>query len=94
MIKQTSVEWLQEQLKKGVDFNPLDKNSYLDNVEKIFDQAKEMEKHNLVYAVNKENIRCVQIANMALKIIHPDKGELFEADEQIGEITYKQMFEL
>ena len=42
MKKQTAVEWLQEQLKKGVDFNPLDKNSYLNNVEKLFQQANAM----------------------------------------------------
>ena len=42
MKKQTAVEWLQEQLQKGVDFNPLDKNSYLNNVEKIFNQANAM----------------------------------------------------
>ena len=47
MSKQTAVEWLEEQLKKGVDFNPLDKNSYLNNVEKLFHQAKAMEKENL-----------------------------------------------
>jgi hypothetical protein len=46
----TAVEWLQEQLKKGVDFNPLDKNSYLNNVEKLFQQAKEMEKEQIVNA--------------------------------------------
>ena len=48
--KQSSVEWLQEQLKKGVDFNPLDKNSYLDNVEKIFEQAKAMHKEEITDA--------------------------------------------
>lgn len=45
--KQTAVEWLQEQLKKGVNFNPLDKDSYLNEVEKVFKQAKEMEKQQL-----------------------------------------------
>ena len=47
-MKQTAVEWLQEQLKKGVDFNPLDENSYLDNVEKLFQQAKAMEKQHVM----------------------------------------------
>jgi hypothetical protein len=52
MSKQTAVEWLQEQLKKGVDFNPLDKNSYLDNVEKLFNQAKAMEREQIEDAWN------------------------------------------
>ena len=48
--KQSSIEWLEEQLKKGVDFNPLDKNSYLDSVEKIFEQAKAMHQKEIVDA--------------------------------------------
>jgi hypothetical protein len=53
MGKQTAVEWLQEQLKKGVDFNPLDKNSYLDNVEKLFEQAKAIEHEQITEAYYK-----------------------------------------
>jgi len=53
MKKQTAVEWLQEQLKKGVDFNPLDKNSYLNNVEKLFEQAKAMEREQIIEIVEK-----------------------------------------
>lgn len=48
--QQTAVEWLQEQLRKGVNYNPLDKNSYLDNVEKLFQQAKEMEDQQRGYS--------------------------------------------
>ena len=51
--KQSSIDWLEEQLKKGVDFNPLDKNSYLDSVEKIFEQAKAMHKEEIIDAANK-----------------------------------------
>ena len=50
--KQSSIDWLEEQLKKGVDFNPLDKNSYLDSVEKIFEQAKAMHKQELLNIFN------------------------------------------
>jgi hypothetical protein len=56
MSKQTAVEWLQEQLKKGVDFNPLDKNSYLDNVEKLFNQAKAMEREQIIDAYDKNKM--------------------------------------
>jgi len=51
-MKQTAVQWLQEQLKKGVDFNPLDSNSYLNEVEKLFEQAKAMEKEQMEGAVS------------------------------------------
>ena len=58
--KQSSVEWLEEQLKKGVDFNPLDKNSYLDSVEKIFEQAKAIHAKEIakayIYALKKSTI--------------------------------------
>lgn len=55
-MKQTAVQWLQEQLKKGVDFNPLDSNSYLNEVEKVFEQAKQMEKEQTKEAWNDGNL--------------------------------------
>ena len=42
--KQTAVEWLEIQLKKGIDFNPLEPLSYPKAVDNLFDQAKAMEK--------------------------------------------------
>ena len=42
-MKQTAVEWLQEQL-KDVKYNPLETNGYLNALERLYDQAKEMEK--------------------------------------------------
>ena len=49
-MKQTAVKWLQEQLKKGIDFNPLDSNSYLNEVESLFEKAKAMEKEQIMEA--------------------------------------------
>ena len=46
--KQTAVEWLQIQLKKGIGFNPLDPLSYPKAVNDIFKQAKEMEKQQII----------------------------------------------
>jgi hypothetical protein len=42
-MKQTTVEWLQEQL-KDVNYNPLEKNGYSNALERLYEQAKEMEK--------------------------------------------------
>lgn len=67
MKKQTAVEWLQEQLQKGVDFNPLDKNSYLNNVEKLFNQAKAMEKEQIEIAFE-------QGENNSVDYFIPEKG--------------------
>jgi hypothetical protein len=46
--KQTAVEWLQIQLKKGIDFNPLDRLGYTNAVNNLFEQAKEMEKEQMI----------------------------------------------
>jgi hypothetical protein len=48
--KQTAVEWLEIQLKKGVDINPLDLVSYTKAVDKLFEEAKSMEKEQIVTA--------------------------------------------
>lgn len=44
MQQMTAVEWLQIQLKNGVDFNPLDPLSYPKAVDNLFEKAKQMEK--------------------------------------------------
>ncbi len=43
----TAVEWLQEQL-KDVNYNPLEKNGYSNALERLFEQAKEMEKQQII----------------------------------------------
>ena len=50
MKKQTAVEWLEEQLKKGVDFNPLEPLSYLNAIDNVFEQAKELEREQIINA--------------------------------------------
>ena len=52
MKKQTAVEWLEIQLKKGIDYNPLDLSGYTKAVDKLFNQAKAMEKEQIMDAVN------------------------------------------
>ena len=84
MSKQTAVEWLVDKWSTQGTLHSSD-----------IPQAKEMEKEQLVYAVNKENSRCTNIANDVIKLINSDRSkELFRPDEQIGEITYKQLFEI
>jgi hypothetical protein len=52
MKKQTAVEWLEIQLKKGIDFNPLEPLSYPKAVDKLFEQAKAIEKQQIEKAYN------------------------------------------
>jgi hypothetical protein len=47
MKKQTAVEWLEIQLKKGIDFNPLDLSGYTKAVDKLFNQSLEIEKEQI-----------------------------------------------
>jgi hypothetical protein len=49
--KQTAVEWLKNQL-KDVKYNPLEKNGYSNALDKLYDQAKEMERQQIVNAVD------------------------------------------
>ena len=48
--KQTAVEWLQEQLQKGINYNPIEKNGYSNAEQKLFEQAKEKEKEQIMNA--------------------------------------------
>jgi hypothetical protein len=41
-MTQTAVEWLQEQLKDGVKYNPLEKNGYSNAEQRLFEQANVM----------------------------------------------------
>jgi len=50
MEQQTAVSWLQIQLRKGIDFNPLDPLSYAKAVDNLFEQAKQMEKEQIINA--------------------------------------------
>lgn len=50
-MKQSAVEWLQEQL-KDVKYNPLETNGYSNALERLYDQAKEMEKKQIIDACN------------------------------------------
>lgn len=64
-MKQTAVEWLQEQL-KDVKYNPLETNGYSNSLERIYDQAKEMEKQQQGYNYKKvceiERFRAIDFA--------------------------------
>jgi hypothetical protein len=49
MKKQTAVEWLENQL-NDVKYNPLEKNGYSNALAKLYVQAKEMEKEQIIDA--------------------------------------------
>ncbi len=46
MSKQTAVEWLENQL-KDVKYNPLEKNGYSNALDKLYAQAKAMDKERI-----------------------------------------------
>jgi len=48
MSKQTAVEWLENQL-KDIKYNPLEKNGYSNALDKLYAQAKAMEKEQIVH---------------------------------------------
>jgi hypothetical protein len=50
MKKQTAVEWLDIQFKKGVDCNPLDISCHAKEYDNLFEQAIAMEKEQIMDA--------------------------------------------
>jgi hypothetical protein len=51
-MKQSAVEWLESKL-KNVEYNPLEKNGYSNALERLYNQAKEMEKQQIIDAYEK-----------------------------------------
>jgi hypothetical protein len=90
MKQQTAVEWYFDKIKSHFEHD----GDLFEVACMTYAIAKQKEKDQLIYAVTKENKRCTQIANDAVSIITQDKEKLFRPDETIGEITYKQMFEI
>ena len=86
----TAVEWYFDKIKSHFEHD----GDLFEVACMTYAIAKQKEKDQLIYAVNEENNRCTQIANDAVSIITQDKEKLFRPDETIGEITYKQMFEI
>jgi len=86
----TAVEWYFDKIKSHFEHD----GDLFEVACMTYAIAKQKEKDQLIYAVTKENKRCTQIANDAVSIITQDKEKLFRPDETIGEITYKQMFEI
>ena len=86
----TAVEWYFDKIKSHFEHD----GDLFEVACMTYAIAKQKEKDQLIYAVTKENKRCTQIANDAVSIITQDKEKLFRPDETIGEITYKQMFEV
>ena len=75
-MKKTAVKWLEEQLKKGVHNNDV---SFYD----LIDQAKEMEKQQIIDAANGDNYLTRDFINRAF-----DNGH--SLGEQYYNETYKK----
>ena len=77
-MKQTAVEWLQEQLKDGVKYNPLEKNGYSNAEQRLFEQAKEMEEQqSQLYATF-----CLRCINEKLPVIRFEDWIKLEGDNK------------
>lgn len=48
--KLTVVQWLEIQIKKGIEYNPLDPLSYQKSVDNLFEQALAIEKEQIIAA--------------------------------------------
>lgn len=95
-MKQTATEWLNIEINK---FNiiPNDKNELLifkGDLEKLINNAKEIEKQQIIDAVNQHDKKCINISNNLVKKLNPKfNGGLFEYGGDEGEKYYKQKYE-
>jgi hypothetical protein len=81
----TAVEWLVEQFEKYYVFRDL-KNTI------VYQQAKEMEKEQMIDAINNVSENNVKYANMIVSSWSQIEGELFMHNTKLAETYYNETF--
>jgi len=82
-MKQTAVEWLrQELLKRDMDIL----------IKDLFEQAKEMEKEQMIEAINTVSENNVKYANMIISSWSQIEGELFMHNTKLAKQYYNKTF--
>ncbi len=87
-MKQTAVQWLEKELSEiGLEFTFDHPNSI---VRKILDEALEMEKQQILDAMNEMQKECVEIANNVLTMVN--KTPCVEYDESLTIKVYETKY--
>lgn len=74
--KQTAVEWLIEQYKKGIQYNPLEKDGYSNARNNLIEQAKEMEKQ--------QSLELIELSSQLTGVA--------TVDDDISKMTYTDVY--
>jgi hypothetical protein len=83
MSKQTAVEWIQQQVKQqGI--------THYFSLREILEQAKEMEKQQIIDAYDASQTKCVNTANNVLKMLR--KESVFEINATESEQYYNETY--
>jgi hypothetical protein len=92
--QQTAVEWLIEQLQKTRDYQRVinEANQSGSSVRDVIREAKEMEKKQIIDAINNVSENNVKYANMIVSSWSQIEGELFMHNTKVAEQYYEQTY--
>lgn len=93
MKKQTAVEWLNAEIEKSSNPNIIGLNLNWNVFDELIKQAKEMEKNQIIQAVNEHDEKCVKTCNGVVKRLKPSIGSLFDYSGEEGVKYYNEKFE-
>jgi predicted transcriptional regulator len=92
--KQTAVEWLISQLHKTRDYQRVinEANQSGSLVRDVIKEAKEMEKEQIINAINTVSENNVKYANMIVSSWSKIEGELFMHNTKLAEQYYQETY--
>jgi hypothetical protein len=93
--QQTAVEWLESRITilEGLrDFGGISRVEYSEELTKVVQQAKEMEKEQMIDAINNVSENNVKYANMIVSSWSQIEGELFMHNTKVAEQYYEQTY--
>jgi len=90
MKKQTAVDWLNSEFERMS--NQIGVNLSWSIMDDLIKQAKEMERNQIIDAVNQHDEKTVKSCNAIFKRIKPSMGSLFAYTGEDGEKYYNEKY--
>jgi hypothetical protein len=88
--KTTAIEWLVDRLEHFGNKHELQVSWA--TVDELVEQAKEMEKTQIIDAINKVSQNNVKFANQIISSLSPIEGELFTHNEKLAEQYFNETY--
>ena len=93
MEQQTAVEWLIEKINQCEPmYSGIKSEEHLEYLNKLIEQAKQMEKQQIIDAINNVSENNVKYANMIVSSWSQIEGELFMHNTKQAEQYYNETF--